>query len=105
MLATQIDKTRGARRDVVAFAADERGPFAEAWGQFWTALDARVAWTLAADSSRLAPRLGVLAGAGGEPIFDVEHATYVLSFGAPVVEDWLSPVWTQRSYGRFRRGA
>ena len=104
MLATQIDKTRGARRDVVAFAADERGPFAEAWGQFWTALDARVAWTLAAGSSRLAPRLGVLAGAGGEPIFDVEHATYVLSFGAPVVEDWLSPVWTQRSYGRFRRG-
>jgi anaerobic selenocysteine-containing dehydrogenase len=104
VLATQIDKTRGAHRGVVAFAAEEHGPFAEAWGQFWTELGARVAWTLAADSSRLAPRLGVLAGAGGEPIFDVEHATYVLSFGAPVVEDWLSPVWTQRSYGRFRRG-
>jgi anaerobic selenocysteine-containing dehydrogenase len=104
VLATQIEKTRGAHRGVVAFAAEEHGPFAEAWGQFWTELGGRVAWTLAADSSRLAPRLGVLAGAGGEPIFDVEHATYVLSFGAPVVEDWLSPVWTQRSYGRFRRG-
>lgn len=104
VLATQIDRTRGARRGAVALAADEHGPFAEAWDQFWTELGARVAWTPAADSSRLARRLGILAGAGGEPIFDVEHATYVLSFGAPVVEDWLSPVWTQRSYGRFRRG-
>jgi anaerobic selenocysteine-containing dehydrogenase len=105
VLVTQIDKTRGARRGLLAFAAEEHGPFAEAWGQFWTGLGGGAAWTLAADSTRLAPRLGALAGAGGEPIFDVEHATYVLSFGAPVVEDWISPVWTQRSYGRFRRGA
>jgi anaerobic selenocysteine-containing dehydrogenase len=105
VLATQIDKTRGAGRGVVAFSADEHGPFAEAWGQFWTGLGARVAWTGPADNSRLAPRLGMLAGAGGEPVFDVERATYILSFGAPLVEDWLSPVWTQRSYGRFRRGS
>ena len=43
-------------------------------------------------------------GDGADPVFDLEHASYVLSFGAPVVEDWLSPVWAQRSYGEFRRG-
>lgn len=105
VLATQIGKTRGASRGVVALAADEHGPMADAWTQFWGGLGARVAWAEAADNSRLTPRLVALAGAGGEPVFDVEHSTHVLSFGAPLVEDWLSPVWTQRSYGRFRRGS
>lgn len=104
VLAAQLDKTRSARRGIGAFAADEYGPMADAWSQFWTGLGGRAAWTQPADSSRLTPRLGVLAGVSGDPIFDVEHASYILSFGAPVVEDWLSPVWIQRSYGRFRRG-
>ena len=105
MLTAQIEKTRGAGRGVTALAADEHGPFAEAWSQFWTPLGARIAWSQTADSALLATRLGALAGAAGEPIFDLEHASYVLSFGAPIVEDWISPLWTQRSYARFRRSA
>jgi anaerobic selenocysteine-containing dehydrogenase len=46
-----------------------------------------------------------LTGADVDPIFHIEHATYVLSFGAPLAEDWLSGVWAQRSFGRLRRGA
>jgi anaerobic selenocysteine-containing dehydrogenase len=50
------------------------------------------------------PRLEALTGLDADPVFDIEHAGYVLSFNAPIVETWLSPVWSQRSYGRFRRG-
>ena len=103
ILTTHLERARGERRGVLALAAEEHGAMADAWTQFWTPLGARIAWTLNAGSARLAPRLGALVGAGGEPIFDLEHASYVLSFGAPLVEDWLGPVWTQRSYARFRR--
>ncbi len=42
-------------------------------------------------ASQLRDRFEVLTGVAADPLFDVEHATYVLSFGAPLVEDWLSP--------------
>ena len=90
---------------IVALAADERGPMDDAWTKFWTAANARLAWTVPATAERLAPAFLALTGAAGDPTFDLERATHVLSFGAPIVEDWLSPVWAQRSYGRFRRTA
>ncbi len=90
---------------IVALADEERGPIADAWSQFWTARGARVGWTLRPTAARLAPAFQALTGASADPIFDLERATHLLSFGAPVVEDWLSAVWSQRSYGRFRRGA
>ncbi|MBI3491793.1 MAG: molybdopterin-dependent oxidoreductase [Acidobacteria bacterium] len=90
---------------IVVLAADERGPLADAWTRFWRAANARLAWTPMPTAARLGPRLEVLTGAQGDPVFDLERATYVLSFGAPIVEDWLSGVWTQRSFGRFRRGS
>jgi anaerobic selenocysteine-containing dehydrogenase len=104
LLASHIDPASpdGA---IVALADDEAGPIADVWSRFWTAVHARVAWTLAPGTERLAPAFRALTGADGDPVFDVERATYVLSFGAPLVEDWLSPLWAQRSYGRFRRGA
>jgi anaerobic selenocysteine-containing dehydrogenase len=88
---------------IVALANDERGPVADAWSSFWTAHGARLGWTLPPTAERLAPSFTALTGATADPVFDLERATYVLSFGAPIVEDWLSPVWAQRSYGRFRR--
>jgi len=90
---------------IVALAADESGPLDAVWTQFWTAAHARLAWTVPATAERLGPAFHALTGATGDPAFDLERATHVLSFGAPVVEDWLSPVWTQRSFGRFRRSA
>lgn len=96
---------QGAGGDApLALAAEEHGPLAEAWATFWTTAGARVAWTPAATAGRLAPSLQALTGVQAEPLFDLERADHVLSFGAPIVEDWLSPVWSQRSYGRFRRG-
>lgn len=88
----------------VAFAAEEHGPLAGAWARFWEAAGGVAAWTLALTPARLRPALTALTGVERDPLFDLAHATHVVSFGAPLVEDWLSPVWAQRSYGQFRRG-
>jgi menaquinone reductase, molybdopterin-binding-like subunit len=104
LLARGLGRAASSRSPVVALAAEERGAIADAWAQFWNARGAHMAWTLGATTARLAPRLASLTGSAGDPVLDLERATHVLSFGAPVVEDWLSPVWAQRSYGRFRRG-
>lgn len=90
---------------IVALAADERGPMADVWSQFWGAHRARIGWTISPTAARLAPAFLTMTGTASDPVFDLEHATHVLSFSAPIVEDWLSPVWSQRSFGRFRRSA
>jgi anaerobic selenocysteine-containing dehydrogenase len=38
------------------------------------------------------------------PAYDFEKTTYVLSFGTPVLEAWLSPTWMARQFGHLRRG-
>lgn len=103
ILAARLEGARKSSGAITAMAAEERGPLADAWSRFWVSLHGRVLWTRTATAARLAPHLAALTGVDGDPVFDLEHATYVLSFGAPIVEDWLSPVWAQRSYGRFRR--
>src|SRR5579871_3561425 len=105
LLASRLTANAPHGGAIVALAADERGPIADAWSQFWEAHGARVGWTLPPTAARLAPSFAALTGSAADPVFDLEHASHVVSFGAPIAEDWLSPVWTQRSYGRFRRGA
>ncbi len=103
LLASRLRDAGGGR--VLAVAAEEHGPLADLWSRFWHALDARTVWSPAPTAARLRPRLEALTGVDADPVFDLERATHVLSFGAPIVETWLSPVWSQRSYGRFRRDA
>lgn len=43
-------------------------------------------------------------GMGRLPDFDLEHADYVLNFGADFLSTWLSPVRYSRGYGEFRQG-
>jgi anaerobic selenocysteine-containing dehydrogenase len=88
---------------ILALGVEEHGPVGDAWAQVWAAAGATVGHTPQATASRLRAPLEALTGATGDPLFDLERAQYVLSFGTPIVEDWLSPVWAQRAYGRFRR--
>lgn len=104
LFAAGLGRAGASGQSIVALAAEEHGPIAGAWTQFWDGRRARSAWTPGATTARLAPQFARFTGAVGHPTFDIERATYVLSFGAPLVEDWLSPLWAQRSYGRFRRG-
>ncbi|MBI4310322.1 MAG: molybdopterin-dependent oxidoreductase [Chloroflexi bacterium] len=43
-------------------------------------------------------------GAEQLPDFDIEHADYLLSFGADFLSTWLNPVHYSRDYGQFRQG-
>jgi anaerobic selenocysteine-containing dehydrogenase len=88
---------------ILVLGAPEDGPLGEAWTRFWTTLGARVATTPFATAHRWSARLAALTGVDGVLHVDVERATHILSFSAPLVEDWVSPVWSQRAYGRFRR--
>ena len=38
------------------------------------------------------------------PDFDIENASYILSFGADFLNTWMSPIRYARSYGEFRQG-
>ena len=38
------------------------------------------------------------------PFYDLANADYLLSFGAPFLEHWLSPVFFGRAFGHFRQG-
>jgi anaerobic selenocysteine-containing dehydrogenase len=51
---------------------------------------------------RLASR--AVFGTAAVPAFDLAEAEYVLSFGAPFLEPWLSPVSMAAAYGDFRQG-
>ncbi|HZR47750.1 MAG TPA: molybdopterin-dependent oxidoreductase [Candidatus Manganitrophaceae bacterium] len=42
-------------------------------------------------------------GADSLPQYDIANATYLLSFGAPFLEQWLSPVHFGLAYGRMRQ--
>jgi len=104
LLVEQLHARGGRPGETLAVAAEERGPVADAWSAFWSAAGAQVAWTPAATASQLRSRFEAITGVAADPHFDVEHASFVLSAGAPLAETWLSPLWSQRSYGRFRRG-
>lgn len=43
-------------------------------------------------------------GSAALPVFDIDRAQVVFSFGANFLETWLSPVFYGRSYGHMRRG-
>lgn len=104
LVATHLRALAGRPGSVRAAAVEERGPIADRWTRFWTAAGADLTWTPAPTAARLRATLETLTGVRADPLFDLENATHVLSFGAPLVEDWVSPVWAQRAYGRFRRG-
>jgi len=52
----------------------------------------------------LAAASETLFGSAALPVFDVERAQVVFSFGANFLETWLSPVFYGRSYGLMRQG-
>ncbi|MBX3320094.1 MAG: molybdopterin-dependent oxidoreductase [Nitrospira sp.] len=43
-------------------------------------------------------------GGDGAPVYDLAHADYLLSFGAPFLEHWLSPVAMGIAFGQMRQG-
>ncbi len=54
------------------------------------------------ESARLA--MNSCQGVDEFPAYDMRNVNFILSFGTPVLESWLSPTWMNRQYGRLRRG-
>ena len=102
LLAADVKRLSASGEPMLALGFEPQGPISSAWGNFWHSAGARVAWAHAPTAARLRPRFSALTGVAADPLFDFQNASYVLSFGAPLVEEWLSPLWTQRSYGSFR---
>ena len=105
LLSADVTRLSASHEAMLALGFEEQGPIASAWGRFWQAAGARVAGPPALTAARFRPSFAALTGVSADPLFDFQNASYVLSFGAPLVEEWLSPVWTQRSYGSFRYAA
>jgi menaquinone reductase, molybdopterin-binding-like subunit len=72
--------------------------FTESLGAEWHQLDLLAEAPLREASRRV-------FGQAWLPEFDVEHAHYVLSFGADFLSTWLSPVHYGNQYGVFRQGS
>ena len=102
LLSSTVKQLSENHEGMLALGFEEQGPIASAWARFWQAAGARVAWAPAPTAARLRPGLTAMTGVAADPLFDIHDASYVLSFGAPIVEEWLSPMWSQRSYGTFR---
>ena len=58
----------------------------------------------ALESTTLAAAIRSVFGQSAMPDFDIENASYVLSFGADFLNTWVSPVRYSRGYGEFRQG-
>lgn len=48
--------------------------------------------------------LELTQGLRAMPVYDLQSAEYVLSFGGSLLEAWNSPVYAMRAYGEFRQG-
>jgi anaerobic selenocysteine-containing dehydrogenase len=111
---TALDQVAGRLRDLqlagqgsrVAFlTAPPRGQQALLLGRFAQMSGAE--WHQLESLSEAPLREAVRRIFGQEmlPEFDVEHARYVLSFGADFLSTWLSPVHYGVEYGIFRQGS
>lgn len=57
------------------------------------------------DHGQLYTAMRTFFGEARLPYYDIENATYTLSFGADYLNNWLSPVHMSLGFGRSRHGA
>ena len=72
--------------------------------EFMEMIGGRLYWYDPAADVPLRTALGLSFGNAGLPQYDLAGADYLISFGAPFLEQWLSPVSYGVAYGRMRQG-
>ncbi|MEP6888702.1 MAG: molybdopterin-dependent oxidoreductase [Nitrospirales bacterium] len=80
------------------------GSLAVLMSQFMQAGNGRLVFYDPADSHSLRAANRRCFGIDGVPQYDIAHCDYLLSFGAPFLERWLSPVFFGVAYGHMRQG-
>lgn len=98
---TQL-RTEGKSHTVACVTGQKRSTMASLWRQFLTAYGSPNFYTMpdASDSLRLA--VALTTGADADIGFHWHKASFVLSFGAPLLEGWGSPVYLQRVFGTWQ---
>lgn len=95
-------RSGGKSHTVACLTGQKRSTMAQLWKHFLTAYGSPNFYTMpdAADSMRLA--VALTTGMDAEVAFLWEKATYVLNFGAPLLEGWGSPVYLHQVFGRWQ---
>lgn len=105
-LAARLDalKKDNKQQSVVMAVAPLRGATATIAKRFMTNYGGSIYGFETLDNTVFRRAVDVAFGDPVLPRFDLENATYVLSFGANFLEPWLSQVGFNRAYGEFRQG-
>lgn len=95
-------RSGGKPHTVACLTGQKRSTVTRLWKHFLTAYGSPNFYTMpdAADSVRLA--VGLTTGMDAELGFQWDKASYVLNFGAPLLEGWGSPVYLQQIFARWQ---
>ncbi|HKY70850.1 MAG TPA: molybdopterin-dependent oxidoreductase [Nitrospira sp.] len=99
-LATQL---RGAHGRVVMISRPVSGAASLLLQRFMEIVGGRLYWYDPAAEVPLRTAVQWLFGMNEVPQYDLAEADYLLSFGTPFLEQWLSPVTYGVAYGRMRQ--
>jgi anaerobic selenocysteine-containing dehydrogenase len=80
------------------------GCLGDLFSAFFQGIGGKLLYYDAADEPALRAAVEASFGLPTYPHYDLAHTDYLLSFGAPFLETWLSPVSFGISYGEFRQG-
>ncbi len=98
------EKLRGADGQVIMISRPLSGTLADLLSTFVRSVGGKL-FFYDPDSELSLMAAGQRAfGVRGIPQYDVAQATYLLSFGAPLLEQWLSPVAFGIAFGHMRQG-
>lgn len=94
-------RTEGKAAGLGCISGSSRSSMFDLWRQFFAAYGSPNLFSMPghADSLKLAGRLTL--GYESPPAFALERASYVLSFGADLLEGWGSPAWMQQVFGHW----
>ncbi len=104
-LAERLAQLRGAGRPdrLAVVAGYAAGSMDDLWRQFLRAYgSAKYVSDAYADGTDAV--MVAMHGVGRRPAYDLDRATLVVSFGAPLFEAWWSPVQAAAAFGRSERG-
>jgi anaerobic selenocysteine-containing dehydrogenase len=98
------ERLRSAKGRIVMISRPLSGTLAELASTFLRAVGGELFFYEAGADLPLREACRAAFGMDTWPHMDLAHSDYLLSFGAPFLEDWLSPVSMGIAYGYMRQG-
>jgi menaquinone reductase, molybdopterin-binding-like subunit len=96
-------KSEGQARTVAGITGQRHSSMDDLWQQFFTAYGSPNFFRMPSHADSLELAASLTLGQKAPFAFALESASYVLSFGADLIEGWGAPARMQAAYGRWRR--